>query len=66
MRSWLDPKGAIITDEQVLRYVATFGSLSGALERGDIRLLSDTGDPAPRPKRRPGERRRLADYMEDD
>lgn len=71
MRLWQDSKGAFITDEQVLRYIATFGSLSEALERGDIRLISDSGglDAAEfgRLQGPPTDwrKRRLADYMQD-
>lgn len=69
MRLWQDSKGAIITDEQVLRYVATFGSLSEAPGRGDVRLISDTGGPDDPEFQRlqgpPVDKRgkRLADYM---
>lgn len=42
MRFWKDASGAIITDEQLVRAIAYRGSLSAALEDGDVTLVSDT------------------------
>ena len=39
MRIWQDARGNLITDEQLARHIATFGSLSHALEAGDIQLV---------------------------
>ena len=47
-RIWMGPNGALLTDEQVLRHIATFGSMSAALEEGDIVLETET---KPNPKR---------------
>ena len=44
MRFWENAKGDLITDEQVLAYVASHGSLSAALTAGDIVLVSSTTD----------------------
>lgn len=41
MRIWQDAQGNLITDEQLLRYVARHGSLLGALAKGDVRLISE-------------------------
>lgn len=63
-RIWMGPNGALLTDEQVLRHIATFGSMSAALKEGDIILVSDKRADAPRPSgKRTG---RLADYLGDD
>lgn len=63
-RIWMGPNGALLTDEQVLRHIATFGSMSAALEEGDIVLETET---KPNPKRkRSGHTGRLSDYLGDD
>lgn len=64
MRLWQDDKGAIITDEQLLRYIAYRGSLSDALEAGDVRLTNDD-DEHREVRKRPakGENARLSDYL---
>ena len=65
MRFWRDKDWNVLTDEQVLRHIATFGSISAALEYGDIELISDTGEEY-RPKgRRTSRPRRLSDYLSD-
>lgn len=63
MRIWRDADGSMLTDEQLLRHIATFGSLSAACEQGDIALLSRGGE---RPIAKPGNREkksRLSDYL---
>lgn len=64
MRLWEDAKGSVITDEQLVRYIAYRGSLSAALEAGDVRLISETKDERPR-SADPSKRslRRLTDYL---
>jgi hypothetical protein len=42
MRIWCDAHDNLITDEQLVRYLASFGSLSRALEEGDIHLVTST------------------------
>lgn len=42
MRLWQNSDGAILTDDQVLAYISTHGSLSAALESGDIECISDS------------------------
>ena len=44
MRVWENAKGDLITDEQLLRHIASHGSLSAALEAGDIRLVVGTAE----------------------
>ena len=44
MRIWRDANGGLITDEQLLRHLAMFGSLSGALQAGDISLVIVTDE----------------------
>lgn len=43
MRIWRDAHDNLITDEQLARHIAAFGSLSRALEAGDICLVVSTG-----------------------
>lgn len=49
MRIWRDSHENLITDEQLVRHIAAFGSLSRALEEGDIHLVAST-DEAPKPQ----------------
>lgn len=42
MRIWQDAHDNLITDEQLVRHIAAYGSLSSALEAGDIRLVAST------------------------
>ena len=42
MRIWCDAHNNLITDEQLIRHIAAFGSLSRALEMGDISLVVST------------------------
>ena len=65
MRLWEDAKGSVITDEQLVRYIAYRGSLSAALEAGDVLLISETKEGPQRPSERPRTpSRRLADYLD--
>ena len=66
MRLWEDAKGAVITDEQLLRYIAYRGSLSEALEAGDVRLVSDAKESPSQSTeiRRPGRSRSLSEYLD--
>lgn len=40
MRLWMNDSNAVLTDEQVIRVIATFGSLTEAAQHGNIRLIS--------------------------
>lgn len=65
MRFWEDAKGSVITDEQLVRYIAYRGSLSAALEAGDVRLIGDAKAEricAAEPSK--PSRRRLSDYLD--
>ena len=55
-------RGRLYTDEQLLRHIAHYGSLGAALAYGDIRLVSESPQLS---RARPGERPRLADYLEE-
>lgn len=46
MRIW-SGEGGLMTDEQLLAYIGHFGSLSRALECGDVRLVSDSKNEFP-------------------
>lgn len=59
---WIDSENALLTDEQVLRRIAAFGSLESAVEHGNITLLSQ-GQPARTQQAAPSESRRLKDYL---
>jgi hypothetical protein len=48
MRIWRDSHENLITDEQLVRHIAAYGSLSRALEDGDIRLVG-SADPSSKP-----------------
>lgn len=63
MHIWKDANGALITDEQLVRYIATFGSLSAALAAGDVTLVIDEKPPA-RPAGAP--RPSLKELMEEE
>lgn len=40
MRFWENAQGNIITDEQLLASLTSYGSLSAALKAGDVRLVT--------------------------
>lgn len=64
MRLWIDSHDRMMTDEQLLRYIAHFGSLDKALSEGDIHLVSDfakTADPNSAYRGIPN--RHLSDYL---
>lgn len=66
MRLWIDRNGSIVDDERVLAYIAVHGSLSAALEAGDIELLSESGRSNVRvaaPNRGRAPVKRLRDYL---
>lgn len=42
MRQWIDSNNRLMTDEQLLRHIAHFGSLDKALKHGDISIISET------------------------
>lgn len=69
MRLWEDSEGTLLTDEQVIRAIASFGSARKAAEYGDITLISSGGGSAterPSPSKQPQPKsRRLADYLDD-
>lgn len=62
VRFWEDGEGRLYTDEQLLRHIAHYGSLGAALAYGNIRLVSESPQLS---RTRPGERPRLADYLEE-
>ena len=65
MRLWEDSKGAVITDEQLLRYIAYRGSLAAALEAGDVRLVSDEkNEPGRSVAQKAPRERRLSEYLD--
>lgn len=64
MRLWRDEAGSILTDEQVLRHVAAFGSLSAAVGAGDIELISEVGSDHRPSGQRMSNRQRLNDYLD--
>lgn len=70
MRLWQNARGDLVTDEQVLGYIASFGNLEQAARAGDIRLVSasdsDEEPVAPRPTESPRlhlRARSLDDYL---
>lgn len=71
MRLWVDTEHHMLTDEQLLRLIAYYGSLEEAATHGNIALISDSSpdarqnDGACSSQRRTIPRRRLADYLED-
>jgi hypothetical protein len=68
MRLWKNSKGDLIGDEQVLAYLASHGSISAALDSGDIVLVTGKAD-APKPPQTDAQRRgrrnhaKLASYL---
>ena len=58
VRFWEDGEGRLYTDE----HIAHYGSLGATLAYGDIRLVSESPQLS---RTRPGERPRLADYLEE-
>lgn len=69
MRIWMrkGEDGALMTDEQLLALVASAGSLSAALEHGDVTLVHDDRPSEWSPEGRGAARRRtLADYLRED
>ena len=63
MRIWLNKDGSMLTDEQLLRHIAAFGSLSAACERGDIRLLPKDEERVPIKFASHEGKPRLSDYL---
>ncbi len=76
MRIWMNQSGDMLTDEQLLRYIATFGSLSAAGAHDDIQLLPTKDEPLLRDDKpveasvhtsvRNKQKYRLIDYLEAD
>lgn len=62
MRVWMNSDGHMLTDEQLLRHIAAFGSLSAACEQGDVKLLSKEAETAPKTAGG-GQKPRLSDYL---
>lgn len=67
MRFWKNAAGDVITDEQVLAYLSAHGSLSRALESGDVVCISDASaqqgaSHSPRRKTK-GSQTCLADFL---
>lgn len=46
IRLWVNAKGGLMTDEQVLAHIASHGSLCATLEAGDMVLLAGESEPA--------------------
>lgn len=68
MRLWEDSEGTLLTDKQVIRAIASFGSIGKAAEHGDIALISSGGDgtterPSPPSQSQP-KSRKLVDYLD--
>ena len=65
MRIWRDPAGSLVDDQRLLAYLASFGSLSHALDHGDVVLVSDSdcGSYQVSAASHPCARKRLADYL---
>lgn len=66
MRIW-GVAGGLMTDEQLLRLLAHYGSLDAARAAGNVTLVSETGDADMGERSRgrgAGRGRRLADYLE--
>lgn len=66
MRLWQDARGAILTDGQVLSYIAALGDLEKASKAGNIRFLADTdagNKKAQRSSQLPGRTKKLSDYL---
>lgn len=59
MRIWQDDQGNLITDEQLLRYVAHHGSLSKALSAGEVRLVANSAAASPAASSQQPKRRRV-------
>lgn len=67
MKLWRNSNGDLFTDEQLVAYVAAFGSLSAAAAEGDVVLIADDREDGPRPRRGPGRREpKLAYHLVDD
>lgn len=64
MRLWRDSAGNILTDEQVLRYIASFGSIAASCDAGDIELISERIEERPIPANRAARGHRLGDYLD--
>lgn len=63
MRIW-EGEGGLMTDEQVLRLLAHYGSLDAARAAGNVTLVSDGGPGGSRRGRREGRGPSLRDYLE--
>lgn len=71
MRLWSDSSQRLMTDEQLLRLIAHFGSLQKATEHGDIVLVDpttsdvspDSDDSMVCVHSQPAPKRSLADYL---
>lgn len=67
MRIWKNDAGDLLTDEQVLRHIATFGSLLEAAKYEGITLISNRGPIKPARSLSRGNSKsspKLADYLE--
>lgn len=64
MRLWADSEGTLLIDEQVIRTIASFGSVSKTAEHGDITLISSSdGNTLERPSPTQPKSRKLTDYL---
>lgn len=65
MRIW-EGKGGLMTDEQLLRLLAHYGSLDAARAAGDVRLVSAGSERGASQVARTHRGRSLRDYLEDE
>lgn len=68
VRLWMDAENRMLTDEQLVRHIAHYGSLDVAASHGDIRLVSshEHPDESQPKKERTARQRRLADYISEE
>lgn len=62
----MDGDRALLTDEQVIAYIASAGSLSAALGSGDVALIAETGTGQRRARPSSAPRPKLADILRQD
>lgn len=68
MRLWRNSNGAVLTDEQVLAYISAHGSLSAALESGDVECIASFEHeylPLSNNTSTSGKETRLSDFLND-
>lgn len=64
MRLWMDDQDRMLTDEQLLRQIAHYGSLKESLDHSDVRLVADGEHPSVTPRKiADAPQRSLKDYL---